>query len=69
MKEITKYKCEYCGFVYDDKEKCADCESNHQIPVEIADFIHHQGQTTCSKYPHSVVIKFQNGASIVYKKG
>jgi len=68
MQELTQYKCEYCGCVYGDKEKCAKCEANHEIPVGIAHFIHHKG-THDSQYPHTVVIKFQNGASIVYKKG
>lgn len=69
MKEITKYKCEYCGFVFDEKEKCVKCEMNHELPVGITGFTHCQGQTPHSQYPHQVIVKFQNGASIVYRKG
>ena len=65
MKEIVKYKCEYCGTVFDELNECETCESNHQHPINTTGELYNPG----SQYPHSVVIKFKNGASIVYKKG
>lgn len=35
MKEITYYKCEKCGKVFEDKEDCINCENMHQ---DIANF-------------------------------
>ena len=66
MKEITKFKCEYCGFVYDDKAKCQDCEDKHHKAECITGVMYESLNPT---YPSRIVVRFDNGASISYMKG
>ena len=35
MKEIKAYKCEHCGQIYEDKEKCKEHEEIHRLESEI----------------------------------
>lgn len=66
MKEITKYKCEYCGTVYDAMKDCQECEEGHHIPQTITGFMYNH---ISSGYPDRIVVRMSNGASISYVKG
>ena len=64
MIEQIRYVCAYCESAYPTIEECEECESIHEIPVEITefDFIKY-----CSKYPRYITVKTANNKLAQYQ--
>lgn len=69
MIEVTQYKCEVCGMIYDDAKTCEECEEFH-IPVESVSWYkyHPKSMGPESKYPHAVVLKMEDGMLLTFKR-
>lgn len=65
MKEIIRYRCEYCGMEHTKKEECEECEKSHIPPDKIlnSDF----NNDHCG-YPEAITVKFKNGKKGRYKR-
>ena len=68
MRKVDHYVCELCGIVYDDKERCSECEEGHKKPIEIAGADWISIERDGSGYPVQVYIKMSNGETITYKR-
>lgn len=68
MKKVEHYICEVCGTEYNDKEKCADCESGHHKPLEISGANWVSMRNNGSGYPTKIHVKMSNGETITYKR-
>lgn len=66
MKELKQYKCEVCGAVYGDKERCRECEKQHRNPVAFHG-IQHQPMGVCKNYPHKLIVRFDDDVTRTYK--
>lgn len=68
MKELTKYKCDYCGTEYKNKSDAQQCESNHKVDAQISKCHWLNYTQDHSGYPQKVYVKFENGNIIEYKR-
>lgn len=64
MLEQVLYMCECCKVQYKEKEKAMACERSHRKNTIIKDFKYH----AMSAYPDRVLISFENGENIWYKR-
>ena len=66
MQVLTRYKCEHCGEVYEDKAECEECEKNHPKPVRITG-----GSYRCTgrypKYPEYIIVDMDDGSLWGYR--
>lgn len=67
VKKVTQYKCEICGTLYSVESECTKCEIQHRIPQSIvrAD---HRAMGIVPAYPHSIIVKFDDGSERKYKR-
>lgn len=66
MKPIMQYKCEVCGTLYADKDKCMECEKQHQIPCKIV-AAQHRPKGVSAIYPPHITVSFSDGSERSYK--
>lgn len=55
MKEVKRYKCEYCGTVFESQEDCEDCESQHVL-ADGVEYNYEHGDV----YPRRITVRFNN---------
>lgn len=69
MIELTQYKCEVCGTLYNDASVCQKCEASH-IPVEqVSRYKYYQkGVGPESQYPYEVVVLMTDGQELTFKR-
>lgn len=69
MIEVTQYKCEVCGNVYEDSAKCQECEDFH-IPVEeVQKYLYYpKSMGPEARYPYGVIIKTEDGEEFTFKR-
>lgn len=68
MKELTKYKCDYCGTEYKEKSNAQQCEDNHKVNATISRRHYLNYAQDKSGYPQKVYIQFEDGKVIEYKR-
>lgn len=68
MKEVTLYKCDYCGMTYEDIKSCEDCENFH-YNVDSATYEYDPKSSGIeSQYPSTVILTMADDKKIVYKR-
>ena len=68
MKELKQYQCEHCKTVYSEKRKAEQCEKNHKVKVKVVKMVHRPVSDDASGYPLYVMVKFDDGQVVKYKK-
>ena len=68
MKELTKYKCDYCNTEYKNKSDAQQCEDNHKTKAVIIKSHYLNYSQDKSGYPQKIFIEFENGKVIEYKR-
>ena len=63
MEAITKYKCEFCGNLYDTKGGAERCERRHHKHPKISGVIY----MDCVKTPKYINVEFDNGDLAQYE--
>lgn len=66
MTEITKYRCDICGAVYDDETKCEACEEFHVSPSSVYGVAYKPIDETNIPYPAFVRFTMDDGSIIEY---
>lgn len=71
MIQVITYQCEVCGTLYDDREKCGECEICH-VPVinDQPPFYKYYPKEMGpeSKYPYAVIVKMDDGETLTFKR-
>lgn len=62
-KEIKGFKCEFCGTIYESRDKAIVCENSH---AKICDVLAHHKQL--QEYPDEIAIVFDTCRTIRYKR-
>ena len=68
MKILKQYQCEHCNTVYKSESECMNCESSHNIIVQIKEAAYN-GIKNDGEYPKSIVVEMSDGAFVTYMKG
>lgn len=78
MKEVKRYKCDYCGKEWTSLEKCVDCEDSHLVPKKILCFeydytlsvdgmsINPFDKSINTRAPKSITVELSNGRKQTY---
>lgn len=69
MKEVKRYKCDYCRTEYDKKSDAEKCEHAHKMPESFNNAKFLPIDREPSGYPITVNITFKNGETIRYVRG
>lgn len=69
MIELTKYRCDYCGTEYADRQKAQQCEDGHRLPAGIkeAKFLPITNDKT--GYPNYIIVTMRDGKNLKYVRG
>lgn len=68
MKEIRKYRCEFCHVEYTDKAEAMGCERSHKKPIEIVDVVYRARSVDRSGLPAKITVKMSDGSGIIYSR-
>lgn len=69
MIEVTQYKCEICGTIYDNAETCEKCEAYHTDVNKVSEYKYHpRGVGPEAKYPYAVVLKMDDNTLLTFKR-
>ena len=69
MIEVTQYKCEVCGTLYDDAKSCQECEKCHVLADEVLQYKYYPKDVGPeSKYPHAVIVKMNDNEELIFKR-
>lgn len=69
MKTINKYICEICNTEYKNADDCERCEKNHKTMLpNIKSCRYSSIGINKSGYPSSVILEFNDGEIITYKR-
>lgn len=63
MIEITLYKCQHCGSVYETENEATRCEDGHAY----AEIIEEQEFGRMNQYPCTIRIQMANGKTCKYE--
>lgn len=66
MEVITKYKCEFCGDLYDTEYGAERCEHQHHKHPKISGVIY-MIYMNCAKTPKYIYVEFDNGDLAQYE--
>lgn len=69
MKKVEHYVCEICGTTYNSESNAIECEQHHRKPKEVFAVKYRPKNMCADGYPDTVIIKFDDGQSIRYKRG
>lgn len=62
MKQVNKYMCEHCHYIYDTADECKECESKHQTQIATIQMRYRQSDIT----PTFILIDWENGSHSEY---
>ena len=69
MIELTKYRCDYCGTEYVDRQKAQQCEDGHRLPEGIKEAKFLPITNDRSGYPNHIIVIMSDGKNIRYVRG
>lgn len=67
MKAVTKYQCEICKQIYNERAEATACEESHTEPKEV--WLPKGYKPVIDEsygYPRSVIVKMKNGKCALY---
>lgn len=68
MTEVTKYKCDVCGTIYETEEEAEECELQHIIPTAVDTCNYTKDRDGKMLYPSSVFVTMSDGTIREYEE-
>lgn len=67
MREQIRYRCDYCGTEFEDREMCLKCENTHIKPKSVDSYYFKYRDS--DGYPYKIKVKMDDGSIVTYKFG
>jgi len=68
MKEIKVFACEFCNTEYKEKREAIECEQHHKKIKSVTACDYSSKDLGENGYPESILVEFDNGAGIRFKR-